>query len=231
MTTMTEIAAALPPVETWPARIRGLPIDERGFPTPWFVAWFRDGKAVAPHTPMAKPDFRVVDTPKWGQAVRGRLCWLCGHPLGKHMAFVIGPMCAINRITSEPPCHRDCAEFAVRTCPFLTRPRMRRNYKDQPEHVGPPGHLIERNPGVAAVWVTQRYSTFKAVHGEHGTLIALGEPEHVAFYAHGREATPDEVRESIESGLPILREVARAQGPEAERELEEDIARWWQAAP
>jgi len=45
--------------------------------------------------------------------VRHKRCWLCGQPLGKFMCFVVGPMCAINKTSAEPPSHRDCALYAV----------------------------------------------------------------------------------------------------------------------
>ena len=51
-------------------------------------------------------------------AYRRKICFLCGEPLGRFAAFVIGPMgSSINRVSSEPPAHRDCAEYAVRACP------------------------------------------------------------------------------------------------------------------
>jgi hypothetical protein len=83
-----------------PQRIRQLPISPAGFPAPWFVAWFRDGKPCDPG--QGTPDFRVIDTPKIGIAIRQKRCWVCGGFLGRHLAFVIGPMCAINRVISEP---------------------------------------------------------------------------------------------------------------------------------
>jgi hypothetical protein len=105
---------SLPPL---PARMRYLPISPKGFPVPWFV--FIDEQT-------GIPDFRVIGPGKMRQAVTGDRCWLCGGILGKHRIFCIGPMCAINRITSEPPSHRECAEFAAEACPFLSQPRARR---------------------------------------------------------------------------------------------------------
>jgi len=193
-----------------PERMRRRPISATGYPVPWFVAWL-DGA----------PDFRVVDAPKVGRAVRGNLCWLCGETLGRHLAFVIGPMCAVNRVSSEPPCHRDCAEYAVRACPFLVRPRMRRNDKDRPaEAVEPGGVMIRRNPGVALIWITGGYKIFRA---DGGTLFRIGSPEHVRFFAEGRPATRDEVMASIDTGLPALREIAERQGPEAVIALDHEI--------
>jgi hypothetical protein len=84
---------------------------ERGYPVPWFVAWV-NGHA----------DFRVIDSPKLPLAVRNSLCWICGQPLLGKRAYLIGPMCAVNRVSAEPPSHVRCAEWSARACPFLTRP-------------------------------------------------------------------------------------------------------------
>src|SRR5262245_23013157 len=123
-----------------PERMRHRPVSATGYPVPWFVAWIN-----------GEPDFRIVDPPKVGRAVRGDLCWLCGQTLGsRHKAFILGPMCSVNLVSSEPPSHRTCAEYAVAACPFLTKPRMRRNDKDQPTETREPGGLmVHRNPGVA----------------------------------------------------------------------------------
>src|SRR5438132_506337 len=83
-------------------RISQLPIDDAGRPVPWFVAWV-DGK----------PEFRVVGPGKREEAYAKRKCWVCGQQLGSYLVFVIGPMCALNRISSEPPSHKDCAIFAA----------------------------------------------------------------------------------------------------------------------
>lgn len=191
----------LPPM---PKRIAKLPVDHRGYPVPWFVQWV-DGK----------PDFRVIGIGKRADAYHKRLCWVCGEPLGKFMAFVIGPMCAVNRISSEPPSHRDCAEFSARACPFLTRPQVERREGNLPEGANladTPGIALARNPGVALVWVTKRYTPFQA---PNGTLFNVGAPEEVLWFAQGRKATSEEVFESIRSGIPLLEEYARQDGPEA----------------
>ncbi len=189
-----------------PDRIKRLPVDYRGFPVPWFVAYV--GGA---------PDFRVIGAGKIDKAVRGNLCWICGHKLGLMKAFVIGPMCAVNRVSSEPPMHRQCATFAATTCPFLTKPMARRNEKGLPaEAKDPAGIMIARNPGVALVWVTTAY---RQVRVEGGLLFDVGEPVSVHWYAEGRQAMREEVVASIASGLPILEEAAIADGPAASAEL------------
>lgn len=207
-----------------PAKMRALPEDHRGFPVPYFVTWFKDGKPC--RTGEGEPNFLVVDPSKMATCVKERRCWVCGDRLGVHMAFVIGPMCAINRTISEPPSHLECAMFSARCCPFLSQPRMRRNEKALPdEYVKAPGEGILRNPGAACVWVTRGYKVFKVARG---VLFELGEPEAVTWWARGREATRDEVLESIRTGFPLLKESAEREGPAAVAELERYF---WRAAP
>lgn len=189
-----------------PDRIKALPTDHRGFPVPWFVARI-DGK----------PDFRVIGPGRIEAAVRGHRCWICGRRTGLYKAFVIGPMCAVNRVAPEPPSHRQCATFAAKACPFLALPKMRRNENGLPDEASAPaGVMIKRNPGVALVWVTTAYTVVEA--GE-GLLFDVGEPASVHWYAEGREATRDEVVTSIRTGLPLLEDAAIAEGPAAAYEL------------
>lgn len=196
-----------------PPRMASLPISDRGFPVPWFVAWLDDnGKRVEPGT--GTPDFRIVDTPKVGEAYRRRLCWLCGRVLGQYMCFVVGPMCAINRASSEPPSHLDCAEYAARACPFLVQPRMQRNRIEKPDHVPAPGIMIQHNPGVTLIWTTRSYRLMPVGGGE--VLFNFGEPERVAWWSRGRAATREECLAAINMGLPHLQRAARLDGGEKE---------------
>lgn len=200
-----------------PGGMTRLPHDKHHRPVPWFVAWI-DGV----------PDFRVVKPGAIQQALRHRLCWVCGLPFQRQedRAFVIGPMCAVNRVSSEPPSHRDCGVYSATVCPFLATPRMVRRDRRMPEGASlPAGTMIRRNPGVALVWVTgyRSWSTFS--DGDGGTLVNIGEPKQALWFAHGREATRAEVLASIDSGLPILREMAEQDGPEAVTKLEAMHAR------
>ncbi len=181
---------------TPPPRIAKLPVNHASYPVPWFVAWI-DGQ----------PDFRVVGPGKLDEAVEYKLCWLCGRPRGANAAFVIGPMCSVNRISAEPPSHRDCAIYAATACPFLTTPGMRRRDNNLPQDASEPdGEMIRRNPGVALVWVTR---TWRTLH--HYRLFDVGDPIETHWYAEGREATRAEVVASINSGLPTLQDSAAAE--------------------
>lgn len=212
-----------------PWRVRVLPKDKRGFPVPWFVAWFKDGKTV--RRGAGEPDFRIVAEDALTTAFKGRRCWVCGQALGNFEAVVIGPMCTINRVTSEPGSHYDCARFSAETCPFLTKPRMRRNEKALPEHSLPGGIHLDRNPGATALWVMKmpnRPDPFRvpASDGEGmGTLFALPEPDRVEWFAEGRPATRAEVLIAIASGMPFLRELAEKDGPEAVAALYRAVAK------
>lgn len=178
-----------------PSRIRALPRNRVGYPIPYFAATI-DGER----------DFRVGDPDAYVGCIRNRLCWVCGQRrrAGEH-AFVIGPMCAVNRVSQDPPSHLECAEYAAKVCPFMVRPNMVRRERGLPENVGNAGVAILRNPGTCLVWVTGQFRTFRPpVGGEHGVLFKLGDPHTWSWWSCGRQATRAEVLESIESGLPLL---------------------------
>lgn len=194
----------------------------RGYPVPWFVGDV-DGE----------PDFRVIRPGGIEMAWVHKRCWVCGQSTGKHIAFVIGPMCAVNRVSAEPPSHVDCADFAARACPFLSRPHMTRREGGIPEDANEPaGIALKRNPGVALVWITQfggpRNRVIKRESGltdflskielephpfpaNDGILFHVGEPSETRWYAEGRAATREEVMASIDSGMPLLEAEAEIQ--------------------
>jgi hypothetical protein len=187
-------------LEALPPRMRALPLDARGYPVPWFVSWV-DGV----------PEFRLADRAKFVRALRERRCWCCGETLGRFLTFVIGPMCAVNRVTSEPPSHLECAEWAARNCPWLSRPHATRREDERTaagEVIG--GQLLRRNPGVALVWTTRTFHLMR--DGQGGALLLLGDPTSTSWWREGRAATRAEALASIESGLPSLIALAVEQG-------------------
>jgi hypothetical protein len=220
---MTKPSAMRPELTTLPLRMKKLPLDARGYPVPWFVQWMnKEGRIVSPSAAGAYPEFRVMDQVKWVAAIRDKRCWVCGEPMGTYKVFVVGPMCGINRTTSEPPCHLDCALWSAENCPFLARPKMVRRDNDglaeqYKENV--PGTMLERNPGVALLWTTKSFVVFQA---PNGPLLTMGDPLNVRFFAHGRPATREEVLLSVIGGYPALHQMAedqdRAEGGSACRE-------------
>jgi hypothetical protein len=202
--------------DTLPERMKDLPIDARGFPVPWFVAWEN-----------GKPEFRAMDPAKFRRAIKEKLCWVCGNRLGVNLAFVAGPMCGINRTSAEPPGHRECALWSVQNCPFMNNPRMVRNESglDSETLDSMAGFGIKRNPGVSMIWNTRQYEVFKV---DNGFLIQMGEPESVGWWACGRSATRADVMESIDSGLPNLLAIAKTEkgGIEALEEARRRFDKW-----
>jgi len=218
--TMPTLRAGLPPV---PRRMQSLPLDPRGYPVPWFVQWLDEQDQPSP-AGVGRPEFRIMDAAKYRDAIKHDLCWCCGQRLGTYKAFLIGPMCAVNRVSSEPPNHLECAQFSAQACPFLSRPKAQRRWAGMPEG-GEPGTIggiaIKRNPGVALVWVCKSYRLERV---DNGYLLRVGEPVNLEWYAEGRKATRAEIIASIESGLPILQEVAKQDGPAAETALARQVA-------
>lgn len=186
-------------LSTLPARMQSLPLDERGYPVPWFVPYI-DGK----------PEFRGMEAEKFIAAIRRKLCWVCGERLGVNMAFVAGPMCGINRTAPEPPSHVDCARWSARNCPFLSNPRMVRRedetVNNQQLRENSAGICLTRNPGVAMVWICRAYEVFDDGNGK--PIITMGAPESVEWWACGHAATREEVDASIDGGLPALVQMA-----------------------
>ena len=200
-----------------PERMKSLPVDHRGFPVPWFVAWV-DGK----------PVFPAMDSDKLRQAIHYGKCWVCGQPLGRFKYWVIGPMCVINRVSSEPPSHQGCALFSVKNCPFLANPRMGRVPRDKYGGKDAAGIMLDRNPGATALIETQGPITFHS-DGRGGVLFEVKPIASVSWWAEGRTATAEEVKHSIETGLPALRKIAEEDRAGAVAALDRKIeeAREW----
>ena len=193
-----------------PAAMAGRPIDHRGFPVPWFVTEKTDDGLW---------DFSEVTRERYAEAVRRQVCWVSGQPLGRFKAFCIGPMCAINRTAGDPPVTREIAEWSVKVCPFMSRPKARRvaEHRARGDVVDDPiafeGISIARNPGVAAVWVSTN-SEF-----QRGRGFYIGDPVEVTWWCEGRPATRAEVLASVESGIHFLEKAATEEGPDAVQEL------------
>jgi hypothetical protein len=195
---------------------------DRGYCVPWFVGWL-DEKGEAVPRGQGTPDFRYIFPNAIETARANAICWICGRPLqpGIAYAFVIGPMCSVNRVSAEPPSHIACADWAARACPFLARPHMVRREAGKIEGGEIAGTMIPRNPGVALVWLSRTAFAFPTPGG--GILFNVGEPVQVRFYREGREATRKDILESINSGLPILQKMAEEDCPEAVAELERQV--------
>ena len=103
--------------------------------------------------------------------------------------------------TGEPPSHRDCAEFSVRACPFLTQRERERRAKGLPDDsTKTPGLGLQHNPGVTMLWITKRYRPWgvpepaiREAGAQPGVLFAMGELLVIECYREGRDATRAEI--------------------------------------
>ncbi|MYR58877.1 hypothetical protein GTY54_22425 [Streptomyces sp. SID625] len=201
-------ATQLPP----PPRLARLPRDKHGRLVPWFVG-----------SVNGEPDHRLVRPGGITDAVRCKLCLLCGQTLGSYQTFVVGPMCVINRVSAEPPSHKDCAEYAARACPFLTHPHMRRRENLPDDTVPPDGEMNPRNPGACVTWTTRKWLKKPGMQ-----LFTFDEPTWVAWWREGRPATYAEAVDALVSGHDFLAEEA-AKDPRPLRAAASLHEQYWKA--
>jgi hypothetical protein len=165
----------LPPL---PKHLLGRPRDDRGYPIPHTVMIRPDGK----------PDFRIIDQEKAGAAGKARRCTLCGQPMGRFVAFVGGPLCHQYRHFADGPMHRDCALFAVQTCPHIVLPKAQYREGDKVAGAGMTLQPIEwvdpDKPDLFMVATTTRYE----IKVDQGHLLYAAAPwESVTWWREGRE--------------------------------------------
>jgi hypothetical protein len=80
------------------------------------------------------------------------------------------------------------------------------------------------NPGLTVVWTTLSYKPWEPIKGK-GVLFEIGDPEHIEYYTEGRKATQEEILTVLAERIPILKEQAAKDGPEAVDQLDQMYAR------
>ncbi len=84
-----------------------------GYPVPFAQLWH-----------VGTPDFRAVDSEHCARCLRDKLCAICGRRLGEYCYFIGGPLSKKSRLFVDPAMHKQCAEFASQTCPFLSGQKL-----------------------------------------------------------------------------------------------------------
>lgn len=103
-----------------PRELAHLKIDSRGYPVPYFVSWI-DGK----------PEFRFLNADRLDMIIRRKVCHICGKKLpDDYFYFISGPMGLHNKISTDAPMHKVCAEFSIFACPHLFRQKAERRDND-----------------------------------------------------------------------------------------------------
>jgi hypothetical protein len=120
--------------------MRTLERDGRGFPVPFIALRDKSGR----------PQFTVNDVRKTEEARKKRLCSICGKRLGDSVWFIGGSRCFTldEGAFVDGPTHEECANFAIRVCPFLAAPSYGRRIDDKLLKPGdePDGMLLAKIP-------------------------------------------------------------------------------------
>lgn len=184
-----------------PEKMQALPVDERGYPVPWFVDWVE-----------GKPDHRLMDAKKIPDAIRFDRCWICGEAMGKYRSFCMGPMGLITLTQTEPPSHLDCLRFAVKACPHLTSPSAKHRDTGIEEAVTPVG-TVQVNPGTWCLATTREVRIHRYVIEER-YLFRIGPIDSAEWYRKGKPATRADVDAGFDYALGILRSIAKEEDTE-----------------
>lgn len=84
--------------------------------------------------PDGMPDFKVLDGIKRRTAVVQNLCGLCGEPNEKIIVLIGGVECSQSHLFLDPAMHVECAQYAVKVCPYLALPNHDYSKAD-PKHL------------------------------------------------------------------------------------------------
>jgi hypothetical protein len=97
-----------------PERMRSLPVDPRGYPVPVNVARDKNGK----------PNFAANAETARQRLFKYDQCGICGGKLLRGRWSVGGPGSALHPDGAflDPPMHHECAQYAVKVCPYLAMP-------------------------------------------------------------------------------------------------------------
>jgi hypothetical protein len=80
-----------------------------------------------------QPHFPINDQEKVRRCASQKLCGICGRRMNNGAWFVGGWRCFMDPFAAfiDPPNHQECAEYALRVCPFLASRRYshRVNFK------------------------------------------------------------------------------------------------------
>jgi hypothetical protein len=165
-----------------PKRMRTLPRDARNYPIPFIVFIDKTGQ----------PQFTINDSALVKECIRKKLCSICGKRLNGNYWFVGGSRCFLHARGSflDPPLHLECAEFALRVCPFLAASHYYKRIDDAklaPDAI-PDGMALYREVGMKP-YLPERFG-LGCTHGYKTIdqilpLIMVDRWEHIEFWHAG----------------------------------------------
>jgi hypothetical protein len=162
--------------DTWPPAVARLPVcPKRKLPIPYIAEIGADGVG----------HFTILDDDRARECLQGRLCAMCGHPMGDEVAL-IGDVASLDPggYFIEPPVHEHCAVAALGgLCPFISRERVPFRLPDEGvsfvgierDVLASVGRTIAKRPNV--VLITRTYAPALAENDSDGlTMVYLAGP-------------------------------------------------------
>ncbi|MFG2210553.1 cell envelope biogenesis protein OmpA [Streptomyces sp. NPDC048638] len=129
----TDDSVPSPDTEPFGPRVSGLPVPVRmlgrprvgGLVVP-FISYEHGGSAL----------FGSVDPRRHAEALRRRLCQICGQRLDERVCLIVRPMDLHAGIAPEPGLHPECLAYTAKTCPMLSGTAT--HYRTKPASIGHP---------------------------------------------------------------------------------------------
>lgn len=154
----------------WPIRIRRLPRAKNGLPIPYTA--YIDGNGVA--------DFRILDAPKRLRCLRNGLCGICGTKLEYWIVFIGGPVSCEKRQFLDPAMHPECADFSLKYCPHLARPKSRYSARPVPAEISTHMVMSDIRPDKFGRYRTRGY---KIVSDGNDVLALANAPAEITWHS------------------------------------------------
>jgi hypothetical protein len=158
--------------EEMPARVAARPVcKKRKLPIPFSVEILPDGSG----------DFTHVDPERIAMCLRLRLCGVCGQYITYWVAFIGGPYSASeNGAYTDPGMHEECAEWAMKLCPFIARRKVPRREQEQEPITDPRVVTVDNQKGDDG-WVMVVARSFQVIPSRNrdGSVTQLIHPKGV----------------------------------------------------
>lgn len=167
-----------------------LPLDARGYPIPTIV--YRDGDG--------KPHFTVNEESLRQHVIRMDECSICGGKLLRGRWYVGGFRSAFHPHGAylDPAMHAECAEYALKVCPYLANPSYTKRIeartvkKDDPTPLVIDPTMDPKRPElfVAIMTTGQRYNRHEnpvlAARNAIGTIVPKRPYVQVQYWVQGK---------------------------------------------
>ena len=196
--------------DQWPPEVGHLPVcPRRRLPIPFIAEIGADGIG----------HFTILDNDRARECLEGRLCAMCGQPMGAEVAL-LGDVVSLepDGFWIEPPVHERCAELAADgLCPFVSRQRVPRRPPEAgvaivgtgADELAAVGRDIPKRPWVVAI--TRTYTAGLVISGSGSPVMVYqaGPIERVRRYAWNADGKLAEVLPAPTRTVRVVRSQPR----------------------